>query len=542
MTVVTSAQLLPTDYSEEAWSSLWNQVGPVETPPFNYTVSPTPEPSHPAPPLGLPTKVTHANNSAYQLPKDFVWGLCSAAYQVEGAVKEEGRGPSLWDLLSHRVPNWVADGLTGDITDLEYYLYPQDILRLQSFGIPYFYMSIAWSRIFPFGRGYVNEQGLRHYDDVIQRLVDAGIKPVIALYHWDTPLALMNEYNGWVSEQIVQDFLAYAQVVITRWDKYVPIWITVNEPQVYCSDYAAYPSGYWNQFGITGQRAIYYCGHNTLLAHSEVVSWYRHVFNGTGRITFKNAADNFIANTSSSADAEAVARGNDFQLGWFNSPTWTTGDYPASMRETLGDFLQNFTAKQSKMVLGSCDFFALDGYTTSVIGAIPGNISSCATNSSHPYWPSCIMESQTTASGWLVGYAAGNSHHASWLKAVPSGLRMILNYLQKTYVGPAHKDIMLTESGFAESFEENFTTLADRRWDIQRVNYFDAYLNNLLAARVDDGVNVIGALAWGVYDNFEWQNGLGTRFGLQTVNYTLLERHPEVSLFTFVDFFKQHSL
>lgn len=119
-------------------------------------------------------------------------------------------------------------------------------------------MSIAWSRIFPFGRGYVNEQGLRHYDDVIQRLVDAGIKPVIALYHWDTPLALMNEYNGWVSEQIVQDFLAYAQVVITRWDKYVPIWITVNEPQVYCSDYAAYPSGYWNQFGITGQRAIYY--------------------------------------------------------------------------------------------------------------------------------------------------------------------------------------------------------------------------------------------------------------------------------------------
>jgi len=90
------------------------------------------------------------------------------------------------------VPGWVADGLTGDITDLEYYLYPQDILRMQSFGIPYFYMSIAWSRIFPFGRGYVNEQGLKHYDDVIQRLVDAGIKPVIALYHWDTPLALMN--------------------------------------------------------------------------------------------------------------------------------------------------------------------------------------------------------------------------------------------------------------------------------------------------------------------------------------------------------------
>jgi len=91
-----------------------------------------------------------------------------------------------------------------------------------------------------------------------------------------------------------------------------------------------------------------------LLAHGEVVNWYRNVFNGTGRITFKNAADNLIANTSSSADAAAVVRGNDFQLGWFNSPTWTTGDYPASMRETLGDLLQNFTAEQSKMLLGSC--------------------------------------------------------------------------------------------------------------------------------------------------------------------------------------------
>jgi len=152
------------------------------------------------------------------------------------------------------------------------------------------------------------------------------------------------------------------------------------------------------------------------------------------------------------------------------------------------------------------------------------------------------MQSQVTASGWDVGFAAGNVHHASWLKAVPAGLRMLLNYLQKTYAGPASKDIILTEFGFAESFEENFTTLADRRWDIERVTYFDGYLNNLLAARVDDGVNVTGALAWGVYDNFEWQNGLGTRFGLQTVNYTTLERYPEASLFSFVDFFKQHGL
>lgn len=97
---------------------------------------------------------------------------------------EEGRGPSVWDLLSHRVPNYVADNTTGDIADLHYYLYPQDIERLKAFGIPYFSLTISWSRIFPFGRGYVNEQALRHYDDVLNRLVDAGIKPIVTLFHW----------------------------------------------------------------------------------------------------------------------------------------------------------------------------------------------------------------------------------------------------------------------------------------------------------------------------------------------------------------------
>ena len=489
--------------------------------------------------------VTWGNLSAYQLPKDFVWGVASASYQVEGAVMEEGRGPSIWDLLVHRVPGWVADGTTGDITDLFYYLYPQDIERMASFDIPYFYLSIAWSRIFPFGRGPVNEQALAHYDDLFERMVDAGIQPVVALFHWDTPLALMNDYNGWVSEDIVADFLAYAQLVMTRWDKYVPIWITVNEPQVYCGDgsgYAGFPTGYWTQYGITGERAVYYCGHNTLLAHGAVVDWYKNVFNGTGRISFKNSANNYIANTSSPADAAAVARGNDFQLGWFNSPVWTTGDYPASLRDTLGDFLPNFTAAQSAMLLGSCDFFAIDGYTTDVIGAVPEGVDACQSNSSDPNWPSCILQSQTTASGWDVGFDAGNANTASWLKSVPSGLRQLLNYLQTTYTGPKGKDIVLTEFGFAEPFEDNFTALADRRFDQLRIDYFTSYLNALLAARVDDGVNVTGAIAWGLYDNFEWQNGLGTQFGLQNVNYTSLERYPEASLFAFTDFFKQHGL
>ena len=349
----------------------------------------------------------------------------------------------------------------------------------------------------------------------------------------------MNDYNGWTSEQIVADFVAYAQLIMTRYDKYVPIWITMNEPQVYCGDeYPGFPSGYWPEYGVTGLRAQFYCGHNTLLAHSQTVDWYRNVLKGTGRVTFKNSANNFIANTSSAADAQAVARGNDYQLGWFNSPVWQTGDYPASLRNTLGDLLPNFTAAQSNIVLGSCDFFAIDGYTTDVLAAPPGGITACAANSSNPAYPSCVVQSQITANGWDIGPAADTG--ASWLKDVPSGLRMFLNYLQKTYTGPKGKDIVLSEFGFAEPFENHFTVLQDATFDRLRQDYFTGYLDELIKARAEDGVNVTGAVAWGMFDNFEWSSGLSTRFGLQYVNYTTLERTPKASLYTFVDFFRQH--
>jgi len=382
---------------------------------------------------------------------------------------------------------------------------------------------------------------LLHYDDVINRLVDAGIKPIVTLFHWDTPLALMNDYNGWTSDQIIDDYFAYAQLIMTRYDKYVPIWVTMNEPQVYCGDeYPGFPSGYWPEYGVTGLRAQYYCGHNTLLAHAKTVDWYRNVLKGTGRVTFKNSANNFIANTTSAGDAEAVTRGNDYQLGWLNSPVWQTGDYPASLRNTLGDLLPNFTAAESAMVLGSCDFFAIDGYTTDVISAPQNGIAACAANSSDPNFPTCVKQSQVTASGWDVGFAADLG--ASWLKSDASGLRNFLNYLQKTYTGPKGKDIVLSEFGFAEPFENNFTTLQDALYDQLRVDYFASYLNALLEAKVVDGVNVTGAISWGIYDNFEWSSGLSTRFGLQYVNYTTLERTAKASMFTFVDFFRQHGL
>lgn len=178
---------------------LWNQVGPVAVHPVvTGTVEPTPEPTsfaqpqdafHPLVASSFPDAV------GAKLPADFAWGFSSSAYQIEGAAKDEGRGPSIWDLLSHRVPGQVIDDTNGDILGQHYYLYKQDFARLKKFGTPWYSPSISWPRIFPFGSGPVNEAGLKHYDDVIAELVRLGIKPAVSLFHWDTPLALFNQYG-----------------------------------------------------------------------------------------------------------------------------------------------------------------------------------------------------------------------------------------------------------------------------------------------------------------------------------------------------------
>jgi WD repeat-containing protein 26 len=226
-------------------NALWNQVGPIGTGPISITVSPTPEPSsYPHPGIFHPQVPTYDTNlSDAKLPKGFHWGVSCSAYQIEVAAHAKGKGPSIWDLLAHRVPNEVTDNSTGDAVAEHYYYYKQDFARLKSLGIPSFSPSISWPRIFPFGKVPVNGQAVAHYDSVISEMVKQGISPAVTLFHWDTPLALFNEYGAWTDEQIVDDFFNYAKFVISRYDAYVPLWFTFNEPQ-YCNwQYSYYLAG-----------------------------------------------------------------------------------------------------------------------------------------------------------------------------------------------------------------------------------------------------------------------------------------------------------
>lgn len=320
-----TAPVTRTDFSDEALNELWNLVGPVATGPVTTTVESTPGPTtYPQPDTDRFHPFVASNYpelSELKLPEGFKWGLASSAYQVEGAARDEGKGPSIWDLLAHRVPNYVVDNTTGDVVGSHYWLYKQDYARLNSLGIQRFSPSISWPRIFPFGKGPVNEAGVKHYDDVISDLHANGIKPSVTLFHWDTPLSLFTEYGAWTDHQIVDDFFNYAKFVISRYDEYVEEWFTINEPQ-YCNwQFSGYPAGkYYPAFNnVTGGvQSRFLCGHYTLLAHAKVSKWYHEEFKGRGRMTFKNSGNYYEANSTSAGDETARQRNFDFVVSAAN--------------------------------------------------------------------------------------------------------------------------------------------------------------------------------------------------------------------------------
>ncbi|KAK8431580.1 WD repeat-containing protein 26 [Phyllosticta citricarpa] len=494
----------PAEYSNEALAVLWDQVGPITLGPVNSVqeAAAGADSARFAQPGALHGYVRSVETA--KLPRSFVWGVAASAYQIEGAADAEGKGPSVWDLLAHR-GRVVADNTTGDVVASHYWLYKQDIARVKALGIPAFSVSFSWPRFFPFGRGPVNEEAVRHYDDVVREMVRAGISLHVTLFHWDMPLALFNEYGAWVDRKVIDDFFNYAKFVISRYDRYVDTWYTFNEPQ-YCKwQFSVYPRGdllpvFNNYTGGTPTRFI--CSHLTLLAHAKVAKWYKEEFKGSRRITFKNSGNYGEPNSTSEGDRIAVQRSQDFTLGVFGGP-WTDGDYPQSVKDTLGDLLPTLTQEEKDMIKGSCDFFAIDGYSSYTAYETPGGVEACQSDPNNPAWPECHGQTSVGPDGFILGPAA--DQHVSWLVSAPVGLRRYLNQITKELF-PAVKEIV--------PFENDWSRRSPILWDLRRADYFQSYLDNILAAVIEDGVNVTGAWGWALYDNFEWFEGLSTRFGL----------------------------
>ncbi|CDK28358.1 unnamed protein product [Kuraishia capsulata CBS 1993] len=536
-TSITAAPSASIDaaYTSSLLSSLWAPLN-VSYADVTTVAEPTPIPSTDliAPPV-MPKL-----ESQYRLPADFLWGLAGAAFQNEGAVDADGRGPSVWDTLGHLVDGFITDGTTGDIADNHYYLYKQDAQRLKAIGIKTYSLSVSWTRIFPFGNGTVNEAGLNHYIDEVNYLISLGIEPVVTLFHFDLPQTLQDWYYGFLGEQIVDDYANYARTVFEALAPLgVKTWITMNEPELACSNLyprltEETPAELFARPNLTTNEIIYKCGHNTLLAHAKAVDILRKEIEpvyGPAKVSYKGAWFYSEPLTNSTDDIRASQRQNNLAINWFGHPVWK-GDYSDLHKEILGDILPKFSKEEIALVKSSVDFYAHDFYNGHYYTAPDEGFDACVANVSDANWPSCAVSTNIAPGGWPTGPAGGTSHNFN----TPQLFRDALRFINATY---APNEIIITEFGFPV-YHESQMELGQARYDLDRTIYFQDYLREILGAYNEDKIPIKGAIAWGTMDNLEWNSGLEVKFGLQYVNYTTQERYYKQSLHYLTQFFDHY--
>ncbi|KAK4487886.1 hypothetical protein RD792_003624 [Penstemon davidsonii] len=457
-------------------------------------------------------------------PPHFTFGVATSAFQVEGAWNEDGRGPSIWDAFSHS-PGNICDGSNADIAVDQYHRYKDDFEMINKLGFKAYRFSISWSRIFPDGLGTkINIEGIRHYNNVINALIDKGIEPYVTLYHWGLPLNL-DSMGGWLNEQIVKYFAIYAETCFSSFGDRVKKWITINEPL------QTAVNGYCTGFYAPGRRENpstepYLVAHHQLLAHAEAVSIYNKKYKEQHRGEIGLAVDCEWSEALSSEeeDKSAAARRLDFQLGWFLDPIYR-GDYPESMRERLGDHLPKFSKREIELLKTSVDFIGLNHYTTRFVYHSTSNLED------NDFYR--VQEAGRIAE-WEDGEIIGEKAASSWLYVVPWGLWKLLNYISMRYNNPA---IYVTENGMDD--EDNGTSpLHELLDDKLRVSYYKGYLAAVHQA-IREGTDVRGYFAWSLLDNFEWHLGYTKRFGLIYVDFKNgLTRHLKSSACWFCQFLK----
>lgn len=475
-------------------------------------------------------------------PEGFIFGTSSSAYQYEGATHEDGKGTSIWDTFTHHHPERIADGSNGDVAIDFYHRYKEDIRRMKELNVDSFRFSIAWTRILPYGSvsGGVNQKGIDFYNDLIDEIISNGLVPFVTLFHWDTPQALQDRYDGFLSRMILKDFQDYTDLCFKAFGDRVKHWITLNEPWAYSyrghdqGDFAPGRCSPWMAKCKCGNSASepYIVAHNMLLAHAAAVHLYREKYQArqNGEIGLTLNVYWYEPYSNSTADREASRRGLDFMFGWFMDPM-TYGDYPRSMRELVGDRLPSFTAAESSKVKGSYDFIGVNYYSSYY--AADG--SHLALDPNHLRYET---DSHVYATAERDGIPIGVQAASSWLNVYPKGIKCLLNFTKNTYKNPK---IYITENGYDEN--RNKELEAEKRLDDScRIKYYNDHLMNILESINDYDVNVKGFFAWSLADNFEWESGFDLRFGLYYIDYENdLKRHPKRSVGWFRKFLEKNS-
>jgi beta-glucosidase len=429
-----------------------------------------------------------------RFPPGFTWGVATAAYQIEGAVAEDGRTDSVWDVFC-RQPGVIRDGHTGDVADDHYHRWPEDVALMTGLGIGAYRFSIGWPRVQPGGTGKANEVGLDFYDRLTDALLAAGIKPMPTLFHWDLPQEL-EEAGGWLSRDTAARFADYAALAAERLADRIDTWITVNEPFVVMA------FGYALGVHAPGQALMLDAlpaAHHQLLGHGLATAALRAA--GAQQILISNNYSPIWPASASPAATAAADAFDTLQNRLFTDPV-LLGRYPDLSAFGLGSGSPEFVRDGDLAVISApIDGLGVNYYNPTRISALP--------DSPLPFQLEPIEGYPVTAFGWPV---------------IPAGLTELLVYLRDTY-GDRLPPVYITENGCSTADEP----AADGSVDDQfRIDYLDGHIR-AVADAIAGGVDVRGYLTWTMMDNFEWSEGYHQRFGLVHVDYETQRRTPKAS-------------
>jgi beta-glucosidase len=421
--------------------------------------------------------------------RDFVFGTSTSSYQIEGAVYEGGRSPSIWDIFC-KIPGRVYEGHTGDIACDHYYKYEEDVELMAEIGVDAYRFSISWPRIFP-EYGMYNPKGMEFYKKLINALNARGIKPVATLYHWDLPVWAY-KMGGWLKRDSVNWFEEYALKVFDELNDSVKFWITHNEPL--SASHLGYGIGI-HAPGHKNMREFLTAAHHILLSHGRVVESFR-------RLDFKNSKIGIALNlipsypsSDSNEDSGAALRADGMMNRWFLDPIFKSS-YPEDMKKVLGaiagdlDFIKNGDLQKISI---KNDFLGVNYYTRALIKFSHGSILN---------YESVKGNLEKTAMGWEI---------------CPEALYDLIVRLREECT---QIPIYITENGAAF---DDVLSKDKRLHDAKRIDYIKRHLIKV-AELNEQGEDIRGYFIWSLMDNLEWEHGYSKRFGIIYIDYETQER------------------
>lgn len=429
--------------------------------------------------------------------KDFMWGAASAAYQIEGAWCEDGKGLGIWDVLA-KEKGRVLHGEAADVSCNHYHRYQQDVNLMKEIGLKYYRFSISWTRVLPDGTGTLNSKGLSFYSNLVDALLKAGIEPIVTIYHWNYPYTLYKK-GGWKNENSPDWFAEYTSVIVDALSDRVKYWITFNEPQLFVG--AGYLAGFHAPFEKCDVKEVACISHHVLLAHGKAVKVIRERAKQpcliglapTGPcVTPQNLTPEAIEEARMKSFAfEDI--GGVFGNSWWMDPV-VFGNYPESATAVLGSNMPDIKEGDMELISQPIDFYGCNIYQSMAVH-------NRSDNNESNYESNAYLGCPRTMMGWPV---------------TPEVLYWAPKFLYERYKLP----ILVSENGLAAM---DWVCLDGRVHDSMRKDYIHRYLVEYQRAD-EEGVDLMGYLYWSIMDNFEWADGYDRRFGLIYVDYQTQQR------------------